>query len=255
MGVRLYHPGTGRFWQPDPEEGGNASAYDYRAGDPVNCADLDGRWGWLKKIANVVAKVAEVVSYIPGPIGAVAGAVSAVAYAATGNYAKAVYNLNVADEICARGWSGGLFGRAVGRRGRLRRGRTPGSRIRPPSPIRNCSADSPSVSAIASGCRPSCPRRCRRRTAVATPLVDLTWNRTCVRVESAALPGRRGRSATARPTLTEGERSWTGGNGASTRTWSTGCVVWSARCRTGRWTSTTAGPYWSTSRATRCCCG
>nr|BFE49907.1 hypothetical protein GCM10017745_33340 [Saccharothrix mutabilis subsp. capreolus] len=89
MGVRLYHPGTGRFWQPDPEEGGNATAYDYCAADPVNCTDLDGRWGWLKKVANVVAKVAEVVSYIPGPIGAVAGAVSSVAYAATGNYRKA----------------------------------------------------------------------------------------------------------------------------------------------------------------------
>jgi RHS repeat-associated protein len=89
MGVRLYHPGTGRFWQVDPEEGGNATAYDYCAGDPINCTDLDGRWGWLKRIVSVVAKVAEVVSYIPGPIGAVAGAVSAVAYAATGNYAKA----------------------------------------------------------------------------------------------------------------------------------------------------------------------
>ncbi|WP_143532198.1 RICIN domain-containing protein [Saccharothrix sp. ALI-22-I] len=89
MGVRLYHPGTGRFWQVDPEDGGNATAYDYCAGDPVNCTDLDGRWGWLKKVANVVAKVAEVVSYIPGPIGAVAGAVSAVAYASTGNYRKA----------------------------------------------------------------------------------------------------------------------------------------------------------------------
>ncbi|WP_285751025.1 RICIN domain-containing protein [Lentzea sp. NBRC 105346] len=89
MGVRLYHPGTGRFWSVDPEDGGNATAYDYCTGDPVNCTDLDGRWGWFKKLVSVVAKVAEVVSYIPGPIGAVAGAVSAVAYAATGNYAKA----------------------------------------------------------------------------------------------------------------------------------------------------------------------
>ncbi|MFI9811452.1 RICIN domain-containing protein [Saccharothrix variisporea] len=89
MGVRLYHPGTGRFWQPDPEDGGNATPYDYCAGDPVNCTDLDGRWGWLKKVGNVVAKVAEVASYIPGPIGAAAGAVSTVAYAATGNYRKA----------------------------------------------------------------------------------------------------------------------------------------------------------------------
>lgn len=89
MGVRLYHPGTGRFWQVDPEDGGNATEYDYCAGDPVNCTDLDGRWGWLKRALTVVAKVAEVISYIPGPIGAAAAAVSSVAYASTGNWAKA----------------------------------------------------------------------------------------------------------------------------------------------------------------------
>ncbi len=51
--------------------------------------------------------------------------------------------------------------------------------------------------------------------------LDVESNR--VRVESAALPGRRGRPETARPTPTvKGERSWTGGNGVSTRTWSTG---------------------------------
>nr|WP_253775096.1 RHS repeat-associated core domain-containing protein [Goodfellowiella coeruleoviolacea] len=57
MGARLYHPGTGRFWQPDPEPGGGATLYDYCAGDPVNCSDLDGRWRWLKSLGNVVASV------------------------------------------------------------------------------------------------------------------------------------------------------------------------------------------------------
>ncbi|MDK3257512.1 DNRLRE domain-containing protein [Blastococcus capsensis] len=88
MGVRLYDPGTGRFWSPDPVPGGNATAYDYCSGDPVNCTDLDGRWSWgglLKK----VAVVAEIASIIPGPVGAAAGAISAGAYAATGNRAKA----------------------------------------------------------------------------------------------------------------------------------------------------------------------
>ncbi|MGW2399589.1 DNRLRE domain-containing protein [Kitasatospora sp. NPDC001664] len=90
MGARLYSPALGRFLQIDPVPGGNASPYDYCTGDPVNCTDLDGNWGFsFKKVLNVVAKVAEVASYIPGPIGAAAAAVSAVSYAATGNWAKA----------------------------------------------------------------------------------------------------------------------------------------------------------------------
>lgn len=92
MGARVYDPATGRFWQVDPEPGGNATAYDYCAGDPVNCTDLDGRWGFgsiFKAVCNVVAKVAEVASYIPGPIGGAFAAVSAIAYAGTGNWSKA----------------------------------------------------------------------------------------------------------------------------------------------------------------------
>ncbi|WP_179381904.1 RHS repeat-associated core domain-containing protein [Streptomyces sp. SA15] len=42
MGVRLYDSTSGRFLQTDPVPGGNANAYDYCAGDPVNCADLSG---------------------------------------------------------------------------------------------------------------------------------------------------------------------------------------------------------------------
>ncbi|WP_413230362.1 DNRLRE domain-containing protein [Kitasatospora herbaricolor] len=44
MGVRLYNPSTGRFLSTDPVAGGNANAYEYCHGDPVNCTDLDGRW-------------------------------------------------------------------------------------------------------------------------------------------------------------------------------------------------------------------
>lgn len=96
MGVRLYDPGTGRFWSVDPVPGGNATAYDYCSADPVNCFDLDGRgfMDWVKKTvkkaAKVVAVVAEVASNIPGPIGAAASAVGAVAYAATGNKGQAL---------------------------------------------------------------------------------------------------------------------------------------------------------------------
>ncbi|MFE4822176.1 RHS repeat-associated core domain-containing protein [Streptomyces sp. NPDC056704] len=46
MGVRLYHPTTGRFLSVDPVPGGNANAYEYCNGDPVNRYDLDGKWGF-----------------------------------------------------------------------------------------------------------------------------------------------------------------------------------------------------------------
>ncbi|WP_422732959.1 LamG-like jellyroll fold domain-containing protein [Micromonospora sp. WMMD558] len=93
MGVRLYSPGIGRFLQVDPIDGGNATAYDYCAGDPVNCTDLDGKWGWgsIKKGLSKVAKVASYASMIPGPIGTIAGVVSAVSYAATGNWREAAW--------------------------------------------------------------------------------------------------------------------------------------------------------------------
>ncbi|MER7845079.1 ricin-type beta-trefoil lectin domain protein [Kitasatospora sp. NPDC096077] len=44
MGVRLYNPATGRFLSVDPVQGGNANAYDYVYGDPINQYDLDGRF-------------------------------------------------------------------------------------------------------------------------------------------------------------------------------------------------------------------
>lgn len=53
MGVRLYSPGLGRFLQVDPVAGGNANDYDYCSGDPVNCFDLDGRWGWKRSWKRV----------------------------------------------------------------------------------------------------------------------------------------------------------------------------------------------------------
>jgi RHS repeat-associated protein len=93
MGVRLYSPSLGRFLQVDPEPGGNSNAYDYCSGDPVNCTDLDGKWGWgsIKKALNKVATVASYASMIPGPIGTIAGVVSAVAYVATGNWKEAAW--------------------------------------------------------------------------------------------------------------------------------------------------------------------
>ncbi|WP_240958329.1 polymorphic toxin-type HINT domain-containing protein [Streptomyces barkulensis] len=48
MGVRQYNPATGLFLSVDPEQGGNANAYEYCNADPVNCFDLDGKWSWRK---------------------------------------------------------------------------------------------------------------------------------------------------------------------------------------------------------------
>ena len=45
MGDRLYNPTTGRFTSPDPEPGGNTTAYTYPL-DPINSYDIDGHWGW-----------------------------------------------------------------------------------------------------------------------------------------------------------------------------------------------------------------
>ncbi|MFI1293734.1 RHS repeat-associated core domain-containing protein, partial [Streptomyces sp. NPDC020792] len=46
MGVRLYDPSTGRFLSVDPIPGGNANAYEYCNGDPLNRYDLDGKWSF-----------------------------------------------------------------------------------------------------------------------------------------------------------------------------------------------------------------
>ncbi|MEE1789358.1 hypothetical protein PUR28_00915, partial [Streptomyces sp. BE308] len=43
MGGRLYDSPTGRVLCVDPIYGGNANAYEYCGGDPINCYDLDGR--------------------------------------------------------------------------------------------------------------------------------------------------------------------------------------------------------------------
>lgn len=46
MGVRLYDPRLGRFTSVDAIEGGNANDYDYCSGDPINCKDLTGLYGY-----------------------------------------------------------------------------------------------------------------------------------------------------------------------------------------------------------------
>ena len=62
MGVRLYSPALGRFLSVDPIKGGNANDYDYCTADPINCTDLDGRFGW-KRFFHRVARVASVAAF------------------------------------------------------------------------------------------------------------------------------------------------------------------------------------------------
>lgn len=76
MGARAYDTTSGRFLQVDPEPGGNATAYDYCSGDPINCTDLDGRWSWrsaFRSVARTAARIGEYASWIPGPIGTIGG--------------------------------------------------------------------------------------------------------------------------------------------------------------------------------------
>ncbi|MEV7281802.1 DNRLRE domain-containing protein [Streptomyces sp. NPDC093111] len=124
MGARLYSPELGRFLQVDPQPGGNANPYDYCAGDPVNCTDLDGNWGFsFKKMFKRIARVAEVASYIPGPIGNIASAVGAISYAATGNWRKAAeMSIGVAFGSAGRlAVKGFKAARALRKAGRVKR--------------------------------------------------------------------------------------------------------------------------------------
>ncbi|OLM29864.1 Rhs protein [Pseudonocardia sp. Ae717_Ps2] len=92
MGARVYDPGSGRFLQADSEPGGNATAYDYCSGDPINCSDLDGKWSWrsaFRSVARVAARVGELASWVPGPIGMIGAGVAAISYASTGNWRRA----------------------------------------------------------------------------------------------------------------------------------------------------------------------
>ncbi|MFJ6195354.1 LamG-like jellyroll fold domain-containing protein [Micromonospora sp. NPDC092111] len=95
MGVRLYSPALGRFLQADPVDGGNANPYDYCSGDPVNCADLDGKlWGRIKRavkgaasfVRNNPALVAGTLSMFTPPPFNVAFGVLAVGFSAYSAY-------------------------------------------------------------------------------------------------------------------------------------------------------------------------
>ncbi|NES17074.1 MULTISPECIES: hypothetical protein, partial [Micromonospora] len=83
-----------RFISVDPvfdtDDPQSMTGYAYCSADPVNCVDLDGRFGW-KKFFNKVGAVASVASMIPGPIGTIAGVVSAGAYLAAGNRTEALW--------------------------------------------------------------------------------------------------------------------------------------------------------------------
>ncbi|MEU1623131.1 DNRLRE domain-containing protein [Streptomyces sp. NPDC005722] len=58
MGVRLYDPTIGRFLSVDPVFGGNANAYEYCHGDPLNRYDLNGKLSWWRRHAGDIAGVA-----------------------------------------------------------------------------------------------------------------------------------------------------------------------------------------------------
>ncbi|MEX3107202.1 MULTISPECIES: DNRLRE domain-containing protein [unclassified Streptomyces] len=76
MGVRLYNPATGRFLSTDPVYGGNANSYEYCTADPINCYDLDGRFGWGKMFDRVGMGLSVAAMFGCGPCAAGAAAIS-----------------------------------------------------------------------------------------------------------------------------------------------------------------------------------
>ncbi|WP_239393880.1 RHS repeat domain-containing protein [Frankia sp. CiP3] len=105
MGVRLYNPLTGRFLQVDPLPGGNANPYDYCSGDPINCTDLDGQWGFHWRSVLTFTAVAA------GVIGAVACGATVVCGVAVGIAAGAA--AYAAENAGTRNWSWTGFGAAA----------------------------------------------------------------------------------------------------------------------------------------------
>ncbi|WP_322754055.1 RHS repeat-associated core domain-containing protein [Frankia sp. Cas3] len=106
MGVRLYNPLTGRFLQVDPLPGGNANPYDYCAGDPITCTDLNGQWGWRS-----VLKFTAVAAGVIGAVACGATVVCGVAVGiAAGAAAYAAENAGTSDWS----WSGFALSAAVG---------------------------------------------------------------------------------------------------------------------------------------------
>jgi len=91
MGVRLYNSLTGRFLQQDPVYGGSANNYDYCNADPINCYDLDGKFGWRKFfkaaaiVGGVIGALACGASIVCGVVVGAAAAASAYAAIHLGN--------------------------------------------------------------------------------------------------------------------------------------------------------------------------
>lgn len=111
--ARLYDPGTGRFYSPDPLMQ-YASPYEYAKNNPINYIDPTGDWGFWSTIATIAVSVAVTAAVIVTAPVAASVALVAITAVVAGTAAGAVTGA-VAGAINGDGVGNGfIYGAGIG---------------------------------------------------------------------------------------------------------------------------------------------